>query len=453
MLKELLAMAAGNLWRMKLRTGLTAAGIVIGIGALVAMLSFSFGMQHNVTAEFRALKLFRTLHVMPAPAAPAGEGETAPAALYDAAIERIAAFDGVELVYPQDTFDARIEWGSRHADITAQALPASFGEKRGMKRMVAGRFFSADSVAETVVSARLVKRLETSADSILGQTLRLRTAGRAQLVERFLEPLLERMGLPERARAIAAEVTSLFTRQFGRNECAVVVVGVAEPESGWGFQIHDVLLPSRIAGGLDRLSFSNPLELLSRLGADGGGYPLAVVTLRDDADQEAVRVQVEGLGLRAINFAAEFEEMRRAFLIFDVLWGVIGVIALAVASLGIANTMIMSVLERVREIGVLKSLGATDGHVRGIFLAESALIGLTGSVGGVLLGWAVSRVASVIVRRVLVAQGNPEMDLFYLPAYIALGAIAFGVGVSLLAGLLPAARAARTDPVRALRHE
>ena len=145
--------------------------------------------------------------------------------------------------------------------------------------------------------------------------------------------------------------------------------------------------------------------------------------------------------------------MRRAFLIFDLVWAVIGVIALAVASLGIANTMIMSVLERVREIGVLKSLGAREGHVHGLFLVESGLIGLGGSLGGVLLGWLVSRLASLIVRRIMVNQGAPPMDLFHLPGGIALAAIAFGVGVSLLSGLLPAARAARIDPVRALRRD
>ena len=501
MLGEFLSMAAANLWRMKLRTALTAGGIVIGVGALAAMLSFSFGMQKNVMAEFRSLNLFRTLHVMPSGGDDAGlafgDGEPegghkgregrrgrareetsradrdraqadragAPAErggaqadslvmIDDRALEGIAAIDHVDLVYPQDTFDARVEWGEEHAAVTAQALPADFGGKRGPRRVLAGRFFAADSSAEAVVSTRLLERLGTTADSILGDTLHVRTAGRAVLIQQFLGPMLDRMQVPEEMQALALSLVGSFTRSFGRDRCDVVVVGVIEPEGGWGFRLHDVLLPAHVVAGLDRLGFSNPIELLSRMqSGDAPGYPLAVVTVERESDVPAVRDAVEALGLRTFSFVDQFEEMRRAFLIFDLVWAVIGVIALAVASLGIANTMIMSVLERVREIGVLKSLGAREGHVRGLFLVESGLIGLGGSLGGVLLGWLVSRLASLIVRRIMVNQGAPPMDLFHLPGGIALAAIAFGVGVSLLSGLLPAARAARIDPVRALRRD
>jgi putative ABC transport system permease protein len=145
--------------------------------------------------------------------------------------------------------------------------------------------------------------------------------------------------------------------------------------------------------------------------------------------------------------------MRRGFLVFDAMVGVIGFIAMVVASLGIVNTMVMSILERTREIGILKSLGAEDGQIRQLFLVETALIGLIGSLLGLLLGWVISRIASVVVKRIMTAQEVPPLDLFHLPFLLVLGAIAFGIGVSLAAGLYPAARAARVDPVQALRRE
>ena len=99
------------------------------------------------------------------------------------------------------------------------------------------------------------------------------------------------------------------------------------------------------------------------------------------------------------------------------------------------------------------ALGARDGQIRWLFLVESGLIGLIGSLVGWLLGWGVARILSLIVQRLLVSQGNPPLEFFTMTPGLAAAAIGFGVLISLASGLLPAARAARVDPVRALRRE
>jgi ABC-type antimicrobial peptide transport system permease subunit len=145
--------------------------------------------------------------------------------------------------------------------------------------------------------------------------------------------------------------------------------------------------------------------------------------------------------------------MRRSFLIFDAFMGIIGFIALFVAALGIVNTMVMSIIERTREIGILKSLGAQEPQIRLLFLVESGTIGLIGSIGGLCLGWVVSRVASFLTQQWMSRQEVPPMDMFHLPVWAGFAAVVFGIVVSVLAGLYPSARAARIDPVEALRHE
>jgi putative ABC transport system permease protein len=131
----------------------------------------------------------------------------------------------------------------------------------------------------------------------------------------------------------------------------------------------------------------------------------------------------------------------------------IGFIALTTASLGIVNTMVMSTLERRREIGVLKSLGADERDIRFLFLAESGMIGVIGAAVGIIFGWLISRVASMVAKMFMAKEGIPQTELFALPFWLILIALSIGIVVSLLAGFYPASRAAKIDPVTALRSD
>jgi len=183
------------------------------------------------------------------------------------------------------------------------------------------------------------------------------------------------------------------------------------------------------------------------------GWGLAVVSLTHERDYDRVRSEIESMGFEIHSFLEQFDQIRKSFLIFDVIVGAIGLLGLFIASLGIVNTMVMSIIERTREIGILKSLGAQEKQIRLLFLIESGTIGLLGSFGGILLGWLVSRLLSFAMKWYMARQEVPPMEMFSLPVWVVLAAIVFGVGVSVLAGLYPSGRAARVDPVRALRYE
>jgi putative ABC transport system permease protein len=131
----------------------------------------------------------------------------------------------------------------------------------------------------------------------------------------------------------------------------------------------------------------------------------------------------------------------------------LGMIALFVAGLGIINTMTMSILERTAEIGLMKAVGASDGQIRAVFMIEASVIGFLGGLSGLVLGWLASIVVNRIVNIFLARQNIPFVHYFHYPLWLCLGAVAFAVAVSLLAGLYPARRATRIDPVKALRHE
>ena len=166
-----------------------------------------------------------------------------------------------------------------------------------------------------------------------------------------------------------------------------------------------------------------------------------------------VQTGVRALGFQTFSIIDAIEDATRAFIILDIVLGLIGSIALAVSSLGIMNTMVMSILERTREIGVMKAIGGSDADVRGIFLVEASVIGVIGGAAGVFLGWAVSRVINIGANIYIERQGGTAATLFSMPWWLILGAIGFSLLVSLAAGSYPARRAARLDPIQALRHD
>jgi len=114
---------------------------------------------------------------------------------------------------------------------------------------------------------------------------------------------------------------------------------------------------------------------------------------------------------------------------------------------------VMSILERTREIGIMKAIGGSDADVRRIFLIEASVIGVLGGVAGLVLGWVVGRVINFGANQYIVSQGGTAANLFSLPVWLIASALGFSIVVSLAAGVYPASRAARLDPIQALRHD
>jgi putative ABC transport system permease protein len=177
------------------------------------------------------------------------------------------------------------------------------------------------------------------------------------------------------------------------------------------------------------------------------------VRVKNPTQIQAVEDAIKKMGFNTFSMLDATRSLRKFFAIVDVFLGVFGSLALAVASIGIVNTLVMAILERRREIGVLKALGATDRDVRSLFFAEAGAMGLFGGVFGVALGWLIGQALTWGATIYLKRQDLPGVKISYVPWWLAASAIAFAVIVSLVAGLYPASRAAKLNPVEALRYE
>jgi putative ABC transport system permease protein len=166
-----------------------------------------------------------------------------------------------------------------------------------------------------------------------------------------------------------------------------------------------------------------------------------------------VRQDVEGLGFQAQTFGDQFRTLEDLLGKIRIALLGLALVALLLASLGIANTMYTAVLERTKEIGVLKALGARPRDVLLLFVAEAAVIGLAGGLIGALLAVGLGRLGNTAVDRLTQAVGAGSFAVFRTDAPVIAATILLAVLVSTVSGLLPAIRAAREDPSRALRYE
>lgn len=471
--RESFAALRGN----RSRTVLTGLGVIVGTLALVLILSLSLGLSHVIDDLVASDEQLRQVVVIPGFGARMAEGEKphvegemddakrrrlertlakrshgGPAlqlALRSIDLDmekRLAAIPGVERVQPviQDRFEVTLETEAGPKPLARDVLSfcASARHSYYPRRLLAGRWFESDTEQAVVVHELLLYDLGYTSDAaqaaLVGKRLRLtaRERPRNGMMEMIMGSSLERQNkdAPE-LFSIDVPIVGVIRERSGDEPASIV-------EESWIMQT-DLFLPQEFARDLWN-------RVPSREGLRG------LILIAKDLDQvDAIEQATERTGLRARSVRAAMEQVKTALSGATIVAGFLAAIAIFVSGLGIVNTLVMSVLERTREIGLLKALGARDRTVAALFLCEGALIGLFGGAIGVALSYGVSVLGDAVARtKISEALFMPfDGTLFVFPWWLAAGGVAFAVVTSLSAAVLPAIRAARIDPVRALRNE
>jgi len=212
-----------------------------------------------------------------------------------------------------------------------------------------------------------------------------------------------------------------------------------------------VLLPIDYASSLRKVTFFSTIDLLFRNAETLDGYTAVRVQLDDASKLREVRQEIEEMGVYATSFREQFDRLEQIFLIMDLALGIIGFIAMVIATIGIANTVMMNVRERYREIGVMMAVGGDASDLQRLFVIESASLGAIGGITGLVFGGLIVLGLDTAVNMYLDSLGVPPVSVFSTSATMMVLIFVGAVSISLLAGVFPARRAARIEPAEALR--
>lgn len=418
--EDLLRLVVRNLSRVRVRTGLTTLGVVIGVAAIVTLLSISMGFQENITSELEGIGDITEITVI-GDIGGFGMGEQEPKIIDEDAIEEIEEIDGVQAVVPSLSVSGTIEVGRYLTSTSITAIDPEKGEDLQIEA-ASGRFLRRKDTDVMVVGYKT--------SDVFRDKKTLKKIEGLDLLGKNAQIVVKRRNLE------GEEETKSFR---------VKIVGIIEEQ---GTQAdYNVYVPLALAADIKEWQTMQP-NIIKRQ-----GYESLVVKAENADNVNEITDKIIKMGYLAFSFKQIIESINSIFTILEIVLLGIGAIALIVAALGIINIMLMSILERTREIGIMKVVGASNTDITRIFLMEALTIGFMGGVGGVIMGVLVANAIDVIARVYVGQQGGPVQSIVVMPLWLIFFAVGFAMMVGLVAGVYPARKAAQLSPVEALRHQ
>jgi ABC-type lipoprotein export system ATPase subunit/ABC-type antimicrobial peptide transport system permease subunit len=393
-----------NLWVKKSRTSITILGMSIGIGFIVFLLSLGYGLERLVITEITRIEDMRQVDIAPT--------VSSNVVLNTDNVEIISSIEGVENVYPLINLAARVQYEEASTDVVVYGVQEEYLVDSPIN-ITEGEVFSNSNLG-VVVNEEFLTTIGLEPSQVLGEKLTL---------DLVLSELVEIEELEETEENEETEAPN-FNKEY-------VITGVVADSN-----------PAIVYMPIMELEDYNITEFSQ---------------LRISIDSEdrilEVRKQIEVLGFTTTSVMDTVSEVENFFSYARIALSIIGVIALSIAILGMFNTLTVSLLERTREVGLMKTIGMGSNEIRSLFINESMIMGITGGMLGILFGVLMGLVLSVILSVIAITRGGSFIVVNSLPLYIIIGIVVVSTFVGFLTGLYPSSRAVKMAPLDALRYE
>jgi len=428
-----------NLTRQKTRTILTSGAITIGVVLIIVMVSLGVGVNQWLVSQLSDQMDLTSVMVLSKQAAGktgsmnifGGENDTSKSTadsplLTDSTMNSFYDIPNVELVTPMTTISvdlAKLDGKTINSPMVA-AMPLRENDPYVQESITGDYHVTSEDPSKVVLTTFFLRRVEGISepyDSLIGKTIEL-TVPTKIAPTGFLSTTVE---------------SETLTLTIG----AVVNVGLDNTD-----MIINIDKSTELLAAATELTTE---EFLSKV-----GYFTATVKVDSPAHTEEVAAIIEEMGFVTTTTQDLLSTINDMLKVVQVSLSSFGVIALVVATLGIANTMVMAIFERTREIGIMKAIGASKGTIRWMFLVESSLIGLLGGVTGVIIGAVAMPLFNLFIGNYLSGLGISAGDgLFVLPIWLIAATIGLAILIATIAGIYPAQKASKLDPIKAIKYE
>lgn len=382
----------------KLRSILTIGGVAIGISFIVFLLSLSFGLERLITSQITDIEALQVLDI--------SSGKSKIVKIDDTAIEKLKSLGTLEIPVPSASMSGKVEYETSMMDAVIYGKDLGYLPFEGTRK-ISGGIYTSDDAKEAIVN------LTT----------------------------LQQLGIKEQNQAIGKEIKVTFilpNELTGTSEARSIqktdeykIVGVIENDGSPYVYV--------------------PLKTIKTLGLVN--YNNLKVKVKDKDKIDIAKKQIENMGYKVTAIRDTVNEISQFFVIFKFILVGFGLIAMVVASLGMFNTLTISLLEKTREIGLLKVLGSTNKDIHRIFLTQAFSLGFIGGTFGILTGYLSGQIINLFIINLAYKTDNKPVTIFYIPLGLIFLVFVFSLLVSFITGLYPSRRATRISALNALRYE
>lgn len=439
---DLIRMGLKNLWRRKLRTFLTILGVIIGTSSIVVMLSLGFGMQEALQSQLARMGSLTTINVHKGyggyDGMSTGRGGQE-VTLNDKAVSDFKTIPHVVAVTPIVETYGMIINGRYTAHTSIKGIDPSVMEDFDFK-ISEGRLLEAGDDLNVVFGASMQHNFFDE-----------KAMRRGQYEEPKVDLMKDRMTLTfnmDQGRSMPGEV--IETPRY--RDYKIKTAGILEEgdyEMDWGIYLSINTVEKMIK---EKAKAEGNNQNQSRRNQQG--YERIMIKVDDLENVQDVQQTIKNDGFEAYSLSDTLEEMKKISGIAQAVLGGIGAISLLVAAIGITNTMVMSIYERTKEIGVMKVIGASLKDIKRLFLFESAMIGFLGGAMGIGFSYILSFLVNKFGANFGDFMGTGDgTKISIIPIWLIFAAMGFSALIGIISGYYPARRAMNLSALEAIRTE